>query len=222
MALRARQAIRWPEWSVAGLVTVLCSGCAVHYSDARSGREHLWGLGQLRLQTKAQSPANGWVAVASGSRVPGLCVSVGRDRFGVTVGYSERQRLAIVPADRVAAFRAPAGWFASMGSRGERPGWMVGHASMRGAGSPEHHCAVITGRALAGFGFGAGGEGAGLKVAFQSQQTAFVRDPDVHGEVDQDAPRWPGFDLFAARVRVSRMGEGPAGTQATNLKGTGP
>src|SRR5688572_1158809 len=87
------------------LLLLCASGCAVHYSDYKSGAEHLWGFGKLRLQS--QTSGAGLVSVSSGYWVPGLCLELGRSQFGFTFGYVNRQQLALVGTNVLAGLERP-------------------------------------------------------------------------------------------------------------------
>lgn len=187
------------------LILAGASGCAVHYSNPQTGAEHLWGLGQLRLEQESPATNSNWAAVTSGYRVPGLCLSVGRDHFGFTLGYLDRQRLAVVSTNQIAELHTPTNSVAWLSSREVNSRWAFGHLRMRGVGSPHRHWAIVTGKALVGLGAGVGGGETSLGVAVDSRQLAVVQDENIHLEFDQDAPRWPGFDLFAAQVQASSL-----------------
>ncbi len=73
---------------------ILVSGCAIHYFDTKTGTEHLWGIGHMKVKV---TPVNeGLQAVVRGTDVLGL--GVGRDdTYGyVAVGWHRRQHLDIV------------------------------------------------------------------------------------------------------------------------------
>src|SRR5688572_6110954 len=107
------------------------SGCAIHYGNPRTGNEHLWGLGQLRLETQAAGTNGSWAAVASGHRVSGLCLEVGRDHFGFVLGYLDRQRLAVVSAAELPHLQPPTAMPAWLAPRNANARWAFGHLRMR-------------------------------------------------------------------------------------------
>lgn len=189
-------------WGVAALTVCGCvTGCAVHYRNPRTGHEHLFGLGQMRLAT--DSANTNWIAVTSGIRVPGLCLSVGRDHFGLTLGYLTQQRLAVISSAELPALISPTNSPALRLASGPDSIWALGHLRMRDAGSSRRHWAVVTGRALAGLGAGAGGGDTRFSLALDSRQAAVVQHENIQLELDQDAPLWPGFDLFGTTVSAS-------------------
>jgi hypothetical protein len=184
-----------------GMALILLTGCAVHYGDSRSGVEHLWGFGQLRLES--QPTGGGLAAVTTGVRVPGLCVEVGRDHFGFTFGYLDRQRLAVVDTNAAAGRKHPVASprFCSIGSTNAL--WALGHLQMRTVPAPTHHYAIVTGKALAGLGASLGNQDNSLGLVLDGRQQAVVLDENILLDFDQDAPRWPGFDLFKMQVKSS-------------------
>ena len=205
-------AVRLPPWGFhrrllsrgfVAIAVIGLSGCAVHYSNRQTGVEHLWGLGQLRLEKESAGMTSNWAAVTSGYRVPGLCLSVGRDHFGFTLGYLDRQRMAVVSTNQISDLQLPTNSVAGLSWREVNSRWAFGHLRMRGVGSPHRHWAIVTGKALAGLGAGVGGGDTSVSVALDSRQLAVVQDENVHLEFDQDAPRWPGFNLFATQVQAS-------------------
>ena len=177
------------------------SGCAVHYLDPRTGAEHLWGVGQLRLQTNSCIANSAWAAVTSGVRAPGLCLSLGKNRFGLTLGYFDQQRLTVIPASQLAGLQSPTNTWPGLMARAANARWACGHLHMRSAGEPQHHWVIVTGKALLGFNASMGDDNR-LGVLLHSRQTALVQRESIHLEFDQDAPRWPGFDLFAIQVQL--------------------
>jgi hypothetical protein len=75
------------------LVLFLLSGCAVHYYDAQTGTEHVWGLGHMRM--KAAPVTDGVSSVVSGTSVTGLGVGVGREDYYLTAGWDYRRRIVL-------------------------------------------------------------------------------------------------------------------------------
>ena len=79
------------------LASLASNGCAIHYFDADTGTEHLWGFGHMKVKI---SPANeGLKAVVRGVDTIGLAAG-GGDRDGYfALGWQSRQRLDIVDED---------------------------------------------------------------------------------------------------------------------------
>lgn len=202
---RASGSSRFPLVGWAVLVCLVCStsGCAIHYRNAKTGSEHLWGLGQMRMETNSGSPATQWASVTTGTRVPGLCLSVGPDHFGLSLGYRERQQMNLVSPEQVSQLEIPQRAWPKVTCSPINGRWTLGHARMRGPGSPRRHWTIVTGRACAGLGLAAGGGETGLQLGLASGRTAALQNTNVQVELDQKPSRWPGFDLFATEVRVA-------------------
>lgn len=88
----------WSLLLVAG--TLFSGGCAVHYYDARSGTENLWGFGHLKMKVLPEAGAastNGdnTAAVLTSVQALGVAVGAGQDYGGVTLGWDSRSRLLI-------------------------------------------------------------------------------------------------------------------------------
>jgi len=193
--------IFYREFLLCAGIMFCASGCALHYCNAKNGTEHLWGLGQLRLQN--QSAGSNYVAVVTGIRAPGLCLEVGRDHFGFTFGYLNRQRLEVVSTNTIANLQFPvvSPRICAFGSTNAP--WAWGHLQMVAVPSPTHHYAIVTGKALAGLGAGMGNQDNNFGFAMDGRQRAVVLDENVRLDFDQDVPRWPGFDLFTMRVNAT-------------------
>ena len=191
--------MRTIEAAALGCTQCLLSGCAIRYSDRRTGAEHLWGFGQLRLQTS--SAAGNLATVTSGSRVPGLCLDIGRDHFGVSIGYVSRQQLEVVDVSAASQFKFPSTSQAIRLSGDRNAPWALGHVRMSGVVSPARRYAIVTGRALAGLGAGAVGGDTSVGFVLDGRQKTIVTGEKIGLDFDQDAPRWPGFDLFAMKVK---------------------
>ncbi len=179
---------------------ILWSGCAFRYSDRRSGVEHLWGIGQMRLHQ--QSAGNGLVTVTTGVCVPGLCLEIGSDQFGFNFGWLGHERLVVVATNAADGLCSPVAWpfLPSVGRANGR--WTLGHLQMRSVPSAGHFV-VMTGKALVGVGARLGCDGNSFGIGLDSRQQTVIYDPNIRLEMDQDVPRWPGLDLFSTRVAVS-------------------
>lgn len=73
----------------------LTAGCGIHYYDTRTGTEHLWGFGHLRM--RVVPPTNGPQAVVKGYTVVGGKVGGSADDYGVAFGYDSRRLIQIAP-----------------------------------------------------------------------------------------------------------------------------
>lgn len=79
--------------ALAGGALLLSTGCALHYFDPKSGTEHLWGFGHLKM--KAAPPAEGVQAVVKGTESIGLDLGAGRDDYRVAAGWYSRRQITI-------------------------------------------------------------------------------------------------------------------------------
>lgn len=192
-------------WLLAGTLILAqgVSGCAVHYGDSRTGAEHLWGFGQLRLEEQMAGTNDNWAVVATGMRIPGLCLEIGRDHFGFTLGYLNREQLVVVSTKAADDVKYPDTALGVHLAGNTNSPWAFGHLQMRAVANPEHHYAIVTSKALAGLGASLGGHDNSLGFALDGNQRAVVLDENIRLDFDQDASRWPGFDLFAMHVAAS-------------------
>ena len=191
--------------TVAWAAAFTATGCAVHYQNSRTGAEHLWGLGQMRLQVEPAKGSDQLVAVTTGWRVPGLCLEIGRDHFGIAFGYLDRQQLAVVNSSATNEVRFPQAAPRCLSFGSSTGLWAIGHAQLRTVARSNHHYAVITGKALGGLGVGVGGNDSGMGLAWDTRQRAVVFDDTICMEFDQDATRWPGIDLFTTQVTATHV-----------------
>ncbi len=60
---------------VVGLLASCLCGCGIHHYDAKTGVEHLWGFGHLRM--RVHPPTNGVQAVITGNQLVGVRVGAG-------------------------------------------------------------------------------------------------------------------------------------------------
>ena len=76
-------------------VMFVLSGCAIHHFDPRTGTEHLWGFGHLKMKV---APESGAQPVITGTRLLGLSLRGGRDDYGLTAGWECRSRITMPPS----------------------------------------------------------------------------------------------------------------------------
>lgn len=90
-------------------ILLTTAGCALHYFDAETGTEHIWGIGHMAM--KPGAPSEGLKAV--GRRTDVIGVSLGRLQQDVhfEVGWSVRQRMEIVDANTQVCLAWPRGSF---------------------------------------------------------------------------------------------------------------
>jgi hypothetical protein len=184
------------------LALVGASGCAFHYRNPRTGAEQLWGFGQLRLNVQPAGAPGQLAVVTSGCRVPGLCLDVGRDHYGIALGYVDRQQAVVISSNQISTLEFPTNSIVGLFPRAANSRWMFGQLRVRATGQAQSAHAIITGRALAGLGAGFGGGDTSLSVALDTRQQAAIADADLWLEFDQDASQWPGFDFFTAALRA--------------------
>jgi hypothetical protein len=77
------------------------SGCAFQYYDARTGTQHLWGVGHLAM--KVAPPADGVRAVVRGTSTLGLAMGRFDDEYHFSLGWTAQRRLDML--DENAAIR---------------------------------------------------------------------------------------------------------------------
>ncbi len=85
------------------------SGCAVHYFDAKSGAEHIWGIGHMVM--KPGAPHEGLRAI--GRRTDTVGISGGKLQEGLhfELGWGSRQRIEIVDENTQLCLAWPRGAF---------------------------------------------------------------------------------------------------------------
>ena len=91
-----------------GLVVVLAlitTGCGVHYYNPRTGVEHLWGIGHLRM--RVVPPTNGVAAVIKGYEVIGVKLGGSQEDYGFTAGYDSRRLILINPTNAAFSLEWP-------------------------------------------------------------------------------------------------------------------
>lgn len=69
------------------------AGCAVHYYDPKTGTEHLWGLGHMKM--KAAPPNEGVLSLVKGTETLGFNLSAGREDYHLGVGWDYRRRIVV-------------------------------------------------------------------------------------------------------------------------------
>lgn len=69
------------------------SGCAIYYRDAKTGAEHIWGIGHIA--TKISAPEDGKQAVISKATLTGVNFGIEENKIGLSVGFDRRERIVI-------------------------------------------------------------------------------------------------------------------------------
>jgi hypothetical protein len=78
---------------VLGFILLTTIGCAIHYYDPKTGAEHIWGFGHLKM--KAAPENEGLHAVVRGTDVLGVSLGSAEKQAYLTVGWHRVQRLDI-------------------------------------------------------------------------------------------------------------------------------
>lgn len=81
------------------LVGSLFAGCAVHYYEASTGTEHLWGFGHMKMRIVPAVDNPKIQAVAVGIQTIGARVDTANDTSGLSFGYSNTSVVTIVASD---------------------------------------------------------------------------------------------------------------------------
>jgi hypothetical protein len=92
------RSILWQHRCWCFMVAAACTaGCGIHYYDGRTGTEHLWGFGHLRM--RIQEPAEGIQAVVKGVQTTGAKFGVGTEEYGFLIGYDNRRTVFVSPTN---------------------------------------------------------------------------------------------------------------------------
>ncbi len=83
------------------LVLMSTAGCALHYYDAKTGTEHVWGIGHMAM--KVSSANEGVRAVVHGISAVGLAVGSFDAQHYLSVGWTTQQQVEVI--DENAAVR---------------------------------------------------------------------------------------------------------------------
>ena len=70
------------------------SGCAVHYFDQKTGAEHIWGVGHMKMKMAPEE--EGVQAIVRGTDVLGVSMGSADQQAYLTFGWHRIQRLDIV------------------------------------------------------------------------------------------------------------------------------
>jgi len=76
------------------VLTTFFSGCAVHYFDQKTGTEHIWGFGHMKMKVAPEE--EGLQAVVHGTDVLGVSMGSANQQAYLTLGWHRLQRLDIV------------------------------------------------------------------------------------------------------------------------------
>ena len=81
------------------------SSCGIYYRDQETGAEHIWGIGHLA--TKVTAPEDGKQAVIRKATLVGIGLGVEDGAIGTSVGWDQRERIAIYDENTDIAIQRP-------------------------------------------------------------------------------------------------------------------
>lgn len=81
------------------------SGCAVHYFDPKTGAEHIWGFGHMKMKVAPEE--EGLQAIVRGTEVIGLSTGNADKQAYLTLGWHRIQRLDIVTESTAVRLEGP-------------------------------------------------------------------------------------------------------------------
>lgn len=84
--------------SLSLLVARLSCGCALHYYDASTGTEHLWGLGHMKMSVVASGEKKTTQAVLVGVQTAGLRLDLAPNTRGFSLGYDDTRTATVLDA----------------------------------------------------------------------------------------------------------------------------
>jgi len=76
-----------------GIIPLTLSGCALHYYDQKSGVEHLWGIGHMKMAV--QPPSEGVQAVVQATQTFGVGVGFGAADYTILAGWNNHRSLRV-------------------------------------------------------------------------------------------------------------------------------
>jgi hypothetical protein len=79
---------------LAAVSLAFASGCAVHYFDEKTGTDHIWGFGHMKL--KVNAPRDNLTSVVKGTQTFGVGVGAGNDHYGVVAGWENRRQIVVM------------------------------------------------------------------------------------------------------------------------------
>ena len=138
--------------------------------------------------------------VARYTCVPGVCIEVGRQRFGINLGGLVEEQSTILDADN------PNPVDAQIQCRIIRPwgesesAWNFGWQQTYLIQKYQNKLASSEGTASWGVNLGVGGLSSNFSMGYSSKQRTLLFAGDGHLSIDQDAQNWKGFNLYNASV----------------------
>jgi len=72
-------------------------GCAVHYYDAKSGTENVWGLGHVKMKVTPERESV--QAVVRGAQMIGFYVGAERENCYLGLGWDNRREISVTTSN---------------------------------------------------------------------------------------------------------------------------
>jgi len=89
----------------AACLTVLCVGCAIHHFDQKTGTEHIWGFGHMKM--KVAQPREEARAVVGQTETVGLAVGSIQESGFAVIGWQRLTRLMAIDANAAVRLEWP-------------------------------------------------------------------------------------------------------------------
>jgi len=102
------------------LSCLMFTGCAIHYFDTKTGTEHIWGFGHMKM--KAAPKEEGLQAIVRGTDVLGLSMGSADNQAYLTLGWHNIQRIDIVAESTAVRLEWPNSDFVNVRIGSEFPG----------------------------------------------------------------------------------------------------
>jgi hypothetical protein len=90
---------------IASAGLVVGNGCAIHYYDPKTGTEHVWGIGHMKMKLAAEN--EGLQAVIRGTDTLGFSVGSAPDQNYFSIGWQRLQALNVVAKETVVRIEWP-------------------------------------------------------------------------------------------------------------------
>jgi hypothetical protein len=85
--------------SALALLSTLLLGCSIHYFDAKTGTEHLWGVGHLKMTVHTSQDNSTTKALLVGVQTVGLRLDLAPNTRGISLGYDDTRTATIFDSD---------------------------------------------------------------------------------------------------------------------------
>lgn len=77
-------------------VYAVSTGCSVHYYDDKTGTEHLWGIGHMKMKIVNASDKTKTQAVLVGLKTVGLRLDLAPTTSGLSLGFDDTRSAIIL------------------------------------------------------------------------------------------------------------------------------